>query len=60
MRIWARFRVRIQGFDEKLILTNFTDEQKIAFNLSLDFYERRPSYRKSLQTSKENTQHFIT
>jgi hypothetical protein len=47
-------------------LKNFTAEKmyiflsKIAIYLSLGLYKGRPSYRRSLQLSKENIQQFKT
>jgi hypothetical protein len=42
---------------EKYFLCFFT---KIAIYLSLGLHKGRPSYRKNLQPSKENIQHFTT
>jgi hypothetical protein len=60
----ARIRIRIQGFDDQklkkkksrhfflLFLTN------IAIKFSLALHKGRTSYKRSLQLSKENIQHF--
>ncbi len=58
--MWIRLRIRIQhfkwiriqGFKKKIQLT------KIAIYLFLSLHKGRPSYRRSLQPSKENIQHF--
>jgi hypothetical protein len=62
MRI--RFKFLIQGFDNQN-LTNFRAEKKllrseIALHISLDLHKERLSYRRSLEPSKENIQHFKT
>ncbi len=62
MRFWIRFR--IQGFDDKN-WKYFTAEQKIILSeifmyLSLGLHKGRPNYRRSLQPSKDNIQHFKT
>jgi hypothetical protein len=57
--------VRIQRFDEQKWKT-FTAEKiflikkKIAIYLSLGRHKGRPSYKRSLQPSEENIQHFKT
>jgi hypothetical protein len=55
MRI--RIQFQIQDFDDQ-IGKHFSS--KIAGCLSPGFPEGRPSYRRSLQPSKENIQHFKT
>jgi hypothetical protein len=52
-------RIRIQGFEEKKYNWNFVFFfwSKIAIYLSLGLHKGRPSYRRSLQPSKENIQH---
>ncbi len=59
-------RIRIQGFYDQKLKT-FTGIQKlnifwskIAIYLSLGLHKGRPSYRRSLQPSKEKIQHFKT
>jgi hypothetical protein len=54
-------RIRIQGFDDQKKLENFTAEKIfffIAISLSLGLQKGRPSYRRGLQTPKENIRHF--
>jgi len=56
-------RVRIHGFDDHKKWKKFTAEKnwsQIAIYLSLGLHKGRPSYRRSLQPSKENIQHFKT
>jgi hypothetical protein len=56
--------IRSQGFDEqKLKKTEFFlcgifFDQKLQFTYLLSHYKGRPSFRRSLQPSKENIQHF--
>ncbi len=56
--------IRIQGFDDRNLkkVNNWKKLNifwsKIAIHLSLGIYKGRPSYRRSLQSSKENIQHF--
>ncbi len=49
--------IRIQGFDEQKIF--FIKNCNLPY-LFLGLHQRRPSYRKSLQPSKEDTQHEIS
>jgi hypothetical protein len=63
IQIQFQFRIQIQGFgDQKM--KKFTaeiflnTESKIAIFLSLGLRKGCPSYRRSLQPSKENIQHF--
>jgi hypothetical protein len=62
---FAVFRIRIQGFDDQKFKTIF-DGKKIIFidqnciYLSLAPIKERPRYRRSVQPSKENIQHFKT
>ncbi len=58
--------IRIQGFNDQK-LKKITAEKKLIFvgskttiYLSLGLHKERPSYRRSLQLSKEATQHFKT
>jgi hypothetical protein len=59
--------IRIRGFDDQK-LKKYTAEKfiyiffgsKIAIYFFLALYKGRPSYRRSLQPSKENIQHFKT
>jgi hypothetical protein len=59
-------RIRIQGFDDqKLKKKIFTADIYsyffiISIYLSLAHHKGRPSYRRSLQPSKENIQHYKT
>jgi hypothetical protein len=53
MRIW------IQGCDDQKF-KNFTAGKIFKIFLSLGLHEGRPSYRRSLQPSKENILHFKT
>ncbi len=59
---WIRIRTQIQGFyDQKLkkiIQLKFFFVSKIAIFLSLGLHKGHPSYRRSLQPSKRNNQHF--
>jgi hypothetical protein len=59
--------IRIQGFDDQKCKKftakkiKFVLDQKLQFfYLSLGLQKGRPSYRRSLQPSKENNQHFKT
>jgi hypothetical protein len=49
---WKKFRAGNFNF--------YFFDQKIAINLSLGLHKGCPSYRRSLQPSKENIQHFKT
>jgi hypothetical protein len=57
--------IRIQGFDDPKLIEIYNWKKKKFFGskttiyLSLDFRKGRPSYRRSLQPSKENIQHLI-
>jgi hypothetical protein len=57
-------RIRIQGFLFPKIEKNLELKKnffsKTTIYLSLGLYEGRPSYKRSLQLSKENIQHFKT
>ncbi len=61
---WIPTRIRIQGWPKnennlqlkKIIIF----DSKVAIYLSLGLHKGRPSYRRSLQPSKENIQHFKT
>jgi hypothetical protein len=52
--------IRIQGFDVQKLEKIKKFAFKTTIYLSLDLNKGRPSYRKSLQPSKENIQHFKT
>ncbi len=60
--------IRIQGFNDQKLKKKITAEKKIKFfflsktaiYLSLDLHKVCPSYRKSLQLTKEAIQHFKT
>jgi hypothetical protein len=58
------FRIRIQGFDDKklkkIVKKCCFSVKKIARYLSLGLHKGPPSYRRSLQPSKENIHHFKT
>ncbi len=64
--IWILFQIRIwiQNFDDqklkkkKLKFFSFLLWSKIAIHLSLGLHKGPPSYRRGLQPSKENIQHF--
>ncbi len=58
-------RIQIQGFDDQKMKGKNTAENfltlfwsKIAIYLSPGLHKGRPSYRRSLEPSKENNQHF--
>jgi hypothetical protein len=58
--MWMRMRIQIQDFDDQKF-KNLTAEKKLliivkknAIYLSLGLHKGRPSYRRSLQLSKEN------
>ncbi len=56
--------IRILGFDDQNLKKNYSwkktkfSEPKTTIYLSLGLHKGRPSYRRSLQPSKENIQHF--
>ncbi len=58
--------IRIQAFDDQKLKKNYSGIKNNFFlienydYLSLGFHKGRPSYRRSLQLSKENIQHFKT
>ncbi len=64
--MWIRIRIRIQGFDDQKLKKKMQQKSFclsffrsiIAIYLSLGLYKGRPSYSRSLQSSKENIQHF--
>ncbi len=63
IRIGIRTQFRIQGFDDQKLRKKYTAEKnyffsKIVMYLSLGLLNGHPSYRRSLQPSKENIQHF--
>ncbi len=60
--------IRIQGFKKQKLKKNYSYPKKLIFldqklqfpYLSLGLHKERPSYRRSLQLSKEAIQHFKT
>jgi len=63
IRFRIRTRIRIQGFDDKKLKKNTAEKcklflSKITIYSSQGLHKRRPSYRRSLQSSKENIEHF--
>jgi hypothetical protein len=56
--------IQIQGFNDQKLNKKITAEKKLKLKttiyLSLGLHKERPSYRRSLQISKEATQHFKT
>jgi hypothetical protein len=66
LRIWIRIQFRIQGFDDQKLKkihsckTFLYFRSKMAIYLSSGLLKGRTSYRRSLQPSKENIQHFKT
>ncbi len=60
--ILAWIPIRIQGFDDQKLKKKFTAGKNLIFFLLkiAIFFKGRPNYRRSLQPSKENSQHFKT
>ncbi len=63
---WIPIRIRIQGFNDQKLKKIHTRKKigifwsKFAIYLSLGLHKGHPSYRRSLQPSKKNIQHFKT
>ncbi len=58
--MWIRIQIQIQGFEKFTVEIVFFFISKITIYLSLGRHKGRPSYRRSLQPSNVNIQHFKT